>query len=188
MEVRGKPRGHARLGKRGTAGWRHSGDEPRARGRRPAPAPTRPEKPHHRAYRRMIERRLRLGLVGAGRVPPRNRGAPTRRWAAPADQPTLTPPPGRRRHGPGRSAKPAFPPNMRNLAGSASLEAVQRSKMESRLETRPNLRTDTRTTEAAGQGLEPRLPDPESGVLPLDDPAKEVQLTKGRDRPCCPGP
>src|SRR3954447_11446183 len=25
--------------------------------------------------------------------------------------------------------------------------------------------------EAAGQGLEPRLPDPESGVLPLDDPA-----------------
>ena len=24
---------------------------------------------------------------------------------------------------------------------------------------------------AAGQGLEPRLPDPESGVLPLDDPA-----------------
>src|SRR6185437_8268745 len=27
-------------------------------------------------------------------------------------------------------------------------------------------------SEAAGQGLEPRLPDPESGVLPLDDPAK----------------
>ena len=26
-------------------------------------------------------------------------------------------------------------------------------------------------SEAAGQGLEPRLPDPESGVLPLDDPA-----------------
>lgn len=24
---------------------------------------------------------------------------------------------------------------------------------------------------AAGLGLEPRLPDPESGVLPLDDPA-----------------
>ncbi len=24
---------------------------------------------------------------------------------------------------------------------------------------------------AAGQGLEPQLPDPESGVLPLDDPA-----------------
>ena len=28
-----------------------------------------------------------------------------------------------------------------------------------------------RLCEAAGQGLEPRLPDPESGVLPLDDPA-----------------
>ena len=25
--------------------------------------------------------------------------------------------------------------------------------------------------EAAGQGFEPQLPDPESGVLPLDDPA-----------------
>src|SRR3954454_22815117 len=25
---------------------------------------------------------------------------------------------------------------------------------------------------AAGLGLEPRLPDPESGVLPLDDPAR----------------
>ena len=24
---------------------------------------------------------------------------------------------------------------------------------------------------AAGQGFEPQLPDPESGVLPLDDPA-----------------
>ena len=29
--------------------------------------------------RRTIEKRLRLGLVGGGRVPPRNRGAPTRR-------------------------------------------------------------------------------------------------------------
>jgi hypothetical protein len=27
------------------------------------------------------------------------------------------------------------------------------------------------SSEAAGQGLEPQLPDPESGVLPLDDPA-----------------
>ena len=27
-------------------------------------------------------------------------------------------------------------------------------------------------TTTAGLGLEPRLPDPESGVLPLDDPAK----------------
>ena len=26
-------------------------------------------------------------------------------------------------------------------------------------------------SEAAGQGLEPQLPEPESGVLPLDDPA-----------------
>src|SRR5207253_11466482 len=26
-------------------------------------------------------------------------------------------------------------------------------------------------SEAAGQGFEPQLPDPESGVLPLDDPA-----------------
>jgi hypothetical protein len=30
--------------------------------------------------------------------------------------------------------------------------------------------------EAAGQGLEPRLPDPESGVLPLDDPAGRPAL------------
>ena len=37
-------------------------------------------------------------------------------------------------------------------------------------------------SEAAGQGLEPQLPEPESGVLPLDDPA-------GRDRlyPAPPG-
>ena len=28
-----------------------------------------------------------------------------------------------------------------------------------------------RLPEAAGQGFEPQLPDPESGVLPLDDPA-----------------
>ena len=28
---------------------------------------------------------------------------------------------------------------------------------------------------AAGLGFEPRLPDPESGVLPLDDPASEVR-------------
>ena len=27
------------------------------------------------------------------------------------------------------------------------------------------------TSGAAGQGFEPQLPDPESGVLPLDDPA-----------------
>src|SRR5690349_15315616 len=27
------------------------------------------------------------------------------------------------------------------------------------------------STPAAGQGLEPQLPEPESGVLPLDDPA-----------------
>ncbi len=28
-----------------------------------------------------------------------------------------------------------------------------------------------RSKRAAGQGLEPQLPEPESGVLPLDDPA-----------------
>ena len=27
---------------------------------------------------------------------------------------------------------------------------------------------------AAGQGFEPRLPGPEPGVLPLDDPAKMI--------------
>lgn len=32
-----------------------------------------------------------------------------------------------------------------------------------------------RSRVAAGLGLEPRLPDPESGVLPLDDPAKVIQ-------------
>ena len=38
---------------------------------------------------------------------------------------------------------------------------------------------------AAGLGLEPRLPDPESGVLPLDDPAGRRQCSRGgpRDRP-----
>ena len=30
-------------------------------------------------HRRTIEKRLRRGLVGGGRVPPRNRGAPTQR-------------------------------------------------------------------------------------------------------------
>jgi hypothetical protein len=30
--------------------------------------------------------------------------------------------------------------------------------------------------EAAGQGFEPQLPDPESGVLPLDDPAGRAAL------------
>jgi hypothetical protein len=29
-----------------------------------------------------------------------------------------------------------------------------------------------RDLRAAGQGLEPQLPEPESGVLPLDDPAE----------------
>jgi hypothetical protein len=33
------------------------------------------------------------------------------------------------------------------------------------------IRRFQRVLEAAGLGLEPRLPDPESGVLPLDDPA-----------------
>ena len=32
---------------------------------------------------------------------------------------------------------------------------------------------------AAGLGLEPRLPDPESGVLPLDDPAKRGHCSRG---------
>ena len=31
-------------------------------------------------------------------------------------------------------------------------------------------------SEAAGQGFEPQLPDPESGVLPLDDPATAPPL------------
>jgi hypothetical protein len=31
-------------------------------------------------------------------------------------------------------------------------------------------------SKAAGQGLEPQLPDPESGVLPLDDPAGRPAL------------
>src|SRR5436309_1392100 len=31
--------------------------------------------------------------------------------------------------------------------------------------------TSVNRSKASGQGLEPRLPDPESGVLPLDDPA-----------------
>ena len=39
------------------------------------------DRKNHITYinRRTIEKRLRLGLVGGGRVPPRNRGAPTRR-------------------------------------------------------------------------------------------------------------
>src|SRR5262245_4054455 len=36
--------------------------------------------------------------------------------------------------------------------------------------------------EAAGQGLEPQLPEPESGVLPLDDPAGRDRLYPGRTR------
>ena len=40
------------------------------------------------------------------------------------------------------------------------------------------------SSEAAGQGLEPRLPDPESGVLPLDDPAKGRHIVpKGLSAP-----
>src|SRR5919204_7064647 len=35
-------------------------------------------------------------------------------------------------------------------------------------------------SEAAGQGLEPRLPDPESGVLPLDDPAARAYFSRTR--------
>ncbi len=31
-------------------------------------------------------------------------------------------------------------------------------------------------SKAAGQGFEPQLPDPESGVLPLDDPATAPEL------------
>ena len=34
----------------------------------------------------------------------------------------------------------------------------------------------TNTPFAAGQGLEPRLPGPEPGVLPLDDPARTPQI------------
>src|SRR5438034_1825496 len=37
-----------------------------------------------------------------------------------------------------------------------------------------------RGVKAAGQGLEPRLPDPESGVLPLDDPATGGQFSRLR--------
>ena len=32
---------------------------------------------------------------------------------------------------------------------------------------------------AAGLGFEPRLPDPESGVLPLDDPAIDMYILAG---------
>ncbi len=35
---------------------------------------------------------------------------------------------------------------------------------------------DTQLTRAAGLGLEPRYADPESAVLPLDDPAIEINL------------
>jgi hypothetical protein len=36
-------------------------------------------------------------------------------------------------------------------------------------------------SEAAGQGLEPQLPEPESGVLPLDDPAARPGLYPASD-------
>jgi hypothetical protein len=71
--------GMPRLGKRGTAGGRHSGDEPRAEV--VAQRQRQRDRKNHITYinRRTIEKRPRLGLVGGGRVPPRNRGAPTRR-------------------------------------------------------------------------------------------------------------
>ena len=37
---------------------------------------------------------------------------------------------------------------------------------------------------AAGQGFEPRLPGPEPGVLPLDDPAKLVTQFNNHIKEC----
>jgi hypothetical protein len=38
-------------------------------------------------------------------------------------------------------------------------------------------------SEAAGQGFEPQLPDPESGVLPLDDPATAPPIVAPENGP-----
>ena len=39
---------------------------------------------------------------------------------------------------------------------------------------------------AAGGGFEPPLPDPKSGVLPLDDPATRTKYTRRRALACKP--
>jgi hypothetical protein len=41
---------------------------------------------------------------------------------------------------------------------------------------------------AAGGGFEPPLPDPKSGVLPLDDPATRMQCTRFPSYSCKPCP
>jgi hypothetical protein len=78
---------------------------------------------------------------------------------------------GRRQHGPGTEVTlRGWPTSADRRCGLLSRSHQTAFGVRNRSRSEPANRCANTVT--AGQGLEPRLPDPESGVLPLDDPAK----------------
>ncbi len=75
-----------------------------------------------------------------------------------------------------RSATGSGPRSPRPTGATRATRRAQHGRSRCTCSSRTGRRTDeaparARASEAAGQGLEPQLPEPESGVLPLDDPA-----------------
>src|SRR5438046_6692962 len=65
-------------------------------------------------------------------------------------------------------------------AGSACGQPAKvRTSMSGSFIVGKRAEVDPETAEAAGQGFEPQLPVPETGVLPLDDPARIGAIVAG---------